>query len=139
MACVGQAPAEDSGGSVTRDTEGPPYDPCATEMGASSGGWHALPLEQFPGLEQVGGSAIVDLDGHQIIVAQVQEGCFAAVGRICTHQGCVLEYRGGERFVCPCHGAAFLLDGRVQTGPTSVPVAGYPAVVEDDQLWLQLP
>ena len=138
MACVGPGVLDSSEGSGPGDSEGPPFDPCATEKG-TDGGWHAVPLEQLPGLQEVGGSAVVDLEGHRIIVAQIHEGCFAAVGRICTHQGCVLEYRGGERFVCPCHGAAFLLDGRVQTGPTSVPVAGYPAVVEDDQLWLQLP
>src|SRR5579859_98965 len=39
-----------------------------------------------------------------------------AVSGICTHQGCKLALAGQPaRLVCPCHGAAFALDGAVLT------------------------
>jgi len=41
-------------------------------------------------------------------------GTLRATSGVCTHQGCLLKANeAASRFDCPCHGAAFSLDGRV--------------------------
>jgi nitrite reductase/ring-hydroxylating ferredoxin subunit len=41
-------------------------------------------------------------------------GVLRAVSGVCTHQGCLLEYREGDQeLVCPCHRATFALTGDV--------------------------
>ena len=44
-------------------------------------------------------------------------GVLRAVSGVCTHQGCLLEYREGEgegELACPCHRATFALTGDVR-------------------------
>jgi nitrite reductase/ring-hydroxylating ferredoxin subunit len=42
-------------------------------------------------------------------------GVLRAVSGVCTHQGCLLEYREGDQeLACPCHRATFALTGDVR-------------------------
>ena len=38
------------------------------------------------------------------------------VSKKCTHQGCLVSVVD-KKLVCPCHGARFSLDGKVEKGP----------------------
>jgi len=35
----------------------------------------------------------------------------------CTHLGCKIDKMEGDRFVCPCHGSKYDLNGKVVKGP----------------------
>jgi Rieske Fe-S protein len=35
----------------------------------------------------------------------------------CRHAACQVRYEDAHRFVCPCHGAEYDLEGRVLKGP----------------------
>jgi len=35
----------------------------------------------------------------------------------CTHLGCKINHESGGKFVCPCHGSKFDLNGNVVNGP----------------------
>jgi nitrite reductase/ring-hydroxylating ferredoxin subunit len=104
---------------------------------AGTTGWTALSLADHPELAVVGGGIQVDLEGRKLAVGHYEDGCFAAVDRICTHEGCETYFSSG-RFVCPCHGAVFGLDGAAVSGPTVVAVAAFSAIRVDDTVWINL-
>ncbi len=52
---------------------------------------------------------------------------------ICPHLGCAVDYDAeARRFLCPCHGSAFGLDGRVLAGPSPRSLDPLPVRVETD-------
>ena len=53
----------------------------------------------------------------------------------CTHLGCPLSYSSGaQRFVCPCHGGTFDIEGVVMGGPPPRPMMRYETQVVDGNL-----
>jgi nitrite reductase/ring-hydroxylating ferredoxin subunit len=51
-----------------------------------------------------------------------RSGDVRAVSRTCTHMGCQLDFsRPDGALICPCHGAAFDLHGRLLHGPGGGP------------------
>jgi cytochrome b6-f complex iron-sulfur subunit len=66
-----------------------------------------------------------------------------AVSGICTHQGCLLQFDRPARCLrCPCHRAAFWLDGTLITSdiePAPGPLPRLPARRRDGQIELLLP
>jgi menaquinol-cytochrome c reductase iron-sulfur subunit len=54
---------------------------------------------------------------------------------LCTHLGCGFRWNSDmQRFQCPCHTAAFALDGQVLGGPPPRPLDRLPAKVEGGRL-----
>jgi cytochrome b6-f complex iron-sulfur subunit len=79
-----------------------------------SGSDIVVKLAENPALTSVGGSLII---GEDIILMRVDESKFDAVSLICRHKGCTVE-REGDKFVCPCHGSEYTLQGKVTQGPS---------------------
>lgn len=57
---------------------------------------------------------------------------------ICTHLGCHYNWDVAKsRFVCPCHGSFFALNGAVLAGPAPRPLDTLPAKVENGELYIE--
>lgn len=55
----------------------------------------------------------------------------------CTHLGCPYSWsEEKEKFLCPCHNAAFAIDGRVLFGPPPRPLDRYRSKVENGLLYI---
>jgi len=53
----------------------------------------------------------------------------------CPHLGCAYAWNAeAERFLCPCHGSVFALDGRVLAGPAPRPLDRLDVKVENGHL-----
>lgn len=71
--------------------------------------------------------------GDPGIVVQLKDGTFVAYDAVCTHEACTVDWDATDRvLLCPCHGAAFdpADKARVLAGPTDVPLASLPIVVD---------
>lgn len=62
------------------------------------------------------------LRDQQIFIVRTAEG-FIAVSAVCTHLGCIVEWRAEEELIaCPCHGSKFNRDGKKVAGPAPRPL-----------------
>ncbi len=51
-------------------------------------------------------------------LVRTANGLILALYKVCTHLGCIYNWRTEEdRFICPCHGSQFQLDGTYIRGP----------------------
>ena len=67
-------------------------------------------------------ASLTNVGGHVysngVIVVKSTVNTYAALSQACTHQGCTVNYSSsGNRFVCPCHGGEFDINGNVVAGP----------------------
>lgn len=142
IGCTPSAPRDEPDTSPpdgdTSTTPDETVDACPPAAVTDGQGWEPLSLADYPALATVGGSALVTISGESIIVVHYEEGCFSALSAVCTHEGCAIEYPGGNRVICPCHGAAFLMDGSVQAGPTPIPLEQFPTVAQPRVVWVQV-
>jgi Rieske Fe-S protein len=62
---------------------------------------------------------------------------FVAFSSSCPHLGCTVQWDDKkERFLCPCHGGSFDIDGNVLTGPPPKPLERYTVKVSQDKLFI---
>lgn len=84
-------------------------------------------------------SALIDVPGGElpIHVRRRPDGTFAALSTRCMHQGCQVD-RSGDRFICPCHGSEYTIDGAVLKGPTERPLIGYRTSADGKRAYVHL-
>lgn len=62
-----------------------------------------------------------------------------ALSSVCTHLGCLVNWsRNKNRFVCPCHGGKYDMNGNAAGGPPSHPLARIPIKVRDGKVYIGL-
>jgi cytochrome b6-f complex iron-sulfur subunit len=69
-----------------------------------------------PGAAKAGGYA-----GRGLVVMRASDGSLRAFDTKCSHAGCNVRFEG-SRFVCPCHGGVYDLDGKNVSGPPPRPL-----------------
>ena len=97
--------------------------------------WNKLTLQHLntsaPGKHsfQFNRNKLVTFNDEFIIVSKDKTRVFSAH---CTHLGCKIDKMDGERFVCPCHGSEYDLDGKVLKGPAYRNLAELKAQLSED-------
>jgi Rieske Fe-S protein len=60
-----------------------------------------------------------------------------AFSNICTHLSCRVTWEEENNvYHCPCHDAAFNIDGGIVRGPQPKPLNEYPATIEDGNIFI---
>lgn len=66
---------------------------------------------------------VVKFNKRPVFVLNQESGKIKAFSGICTHLGCVVEYKPEQKhFVCNCHGSVFDQDGKNISGPAPKPL-----------------
>ena len=92
----------------------------------------AQPIEFSLADLPVGGVKYITYGGVPAIVTRSAES-IRAFSLVCTHLGCILEWRNGEKeFFCACHDGKFDQFGDVIAGPPPVPMEQFPVTVQDE-------
>jgi menaquinol-cytochrome c reductase iron-sulfur subunit len=82
------------------------------------------------------------LDGWRLLtekktawVVKEPDNKVVAFGPQCTHLGCAYHWEmQSGKFMCPCHGSYFSIDGKVLEGPAPRPLDRYLTKVENNRL-----
>jgi Rieske Fe-S protein len=99
-----------------------------------------------PGEPKLFHSSYIDLDGwrqttrRQTAYAVTADGhTYTVFSSACTHLGCPVHWdEQAKLFLCPCHGGAFSLDGKVVQGPPPRPLGQLKHRVEDGTLFVHV-
>lgn len=92
---------------------------CSGDTGSAlSPGQVAVPLSDLP----EGRRHVVLVGENPVEVVRTGDAVAALMLR-CTHMGCVVRWKPGERiYVCPCHDGRYDAEGRVLSGPPPLPL-----------------
>jgi len=75
---------------------------------------------------------VVKFNKRPVIIVHLEQGQFKAFSAVCTHLGCIVEYKPDQqRFHCNCHGSQFDLTGKNVAGPAPKPLSPYRVEVRD--------
>lgn len=88
-------------------------------------------------LDEAGFLADPKFAGGPVVVVRdpKNKDALVAVDSTCTHKGCVVDWKADQKtLLCPCHAAAFALDGKVQKGPANQPLKVRTAKIEGDSV-----
>ncbi len=68
-------------------------------------------------------------------VVKEADNKIVAFGPQCTHLACAYHWEGEMgKFVCPCHGSEFSIEGKVLAGPAARPLDRYLTKIENNRL-----
>lgn len=78
----------------------------------------------------------LETTSHKAVWAVKQsQGEVTVFSPICTHLGCGYRWDDtAQKFLCPCHGSSYDMNGRVLGGPAPRPLDRLPAKVEQGRL-----
>ncbi len=69
------------------------------------------------------------------ILIRTADGDFRALSAVCTHLGCTVQYKAGEKAIwCACHNGMYDLEGRNVSGPPPRPLERYVVHVEGEDV-----
>jgi cytochrome b6-f complex iron-sulfur subunit len=89
-------------------------------------------LSQLEGVSRL----VVTVRGEPIEIVRAADG-FVARSFLCPHFGCRLAWREESgRYECPCHLGMFDREGRVISGPSTLPMRRVPVRVARDRIVL---
>jgi cytochrome b6-f complex iron-sulfur subunit len=86
-------------------------------------------LSENASLSKTGGTVKIN---DEIMLIRKSDTEFIAVRTICTHKGCDVELEG-TKFICPCHGSEFSLDGKVLSPPAKTDLKIFETVFDSDK------
>ncbi len=86
-------------------------------------------LSENASLDKTGGSVKVN---DELMLIRKSESEFIAVRTVCTHKGCDVELEG-TKFVCPCHGSEYTLEGKVTEGPAEKDLKTFETMFDSDK------
>ncbi len=95
----------------------------------------AVTLLIKPGDVKVNTGEIFKFGNRPAILIRTPAGELRAFSAICTHLGCIVQYRPDLRHVwCACHNGHFDLNGKNIAGPPPRPLEQYVVNVRGDQI-----
>lgn len=63
---------------------------------------------------------------------------FTVFSAACTHLGCVVHWDSSKnKFLCPCHGGQFDINGKVVSGPPPKPLKQLETKIENGRLFIK--
>jgi cytochrome b6-f complex iron-sulfur subunit len=86
-------------------------------------------LSDNASLGTVGGSVKIN---DELMLIRRSDTSFIALKTVCTHKGCDVELEG-DKFICPCHGSEYTLDGKVTLGPAEKDLKSYQTTFDPDK------
>lgn len=88
-----------------------------TGEGKFGGEFNLGSYKQYPS------GSVTPVEDGRFYLVHLAEGGLLAIYRRCTHLGCVVPFdHAAEKFICPCHGSAFTIDGDVLNPPAPRPL-----------------
>jgi cytochrome b6-f complex iron-sulfur subunit len=70
---------------------------------------------------------------EQVYIVRTKEGGFYAVSAVCTHLGCVTQWKeDAKQIQCPCHGSKFEPSGKKVEGPAPRPLPHFAITLTPD-------
>ncbi len=114
----------------------------ATELptiaGTNSAGTVTVSIASGSPLASVGGAALVQASGVNLLVSRTGQDTFVALSAVCTHQGCTVTGIQNSTYVCPCHGAGFTTSGAVVAGPATRALQAYATTFANNVLSIRI-
>lgn len=76
---------------------------------------------------------VTPFEKERFFLIRFEDGGFLALYAKCTHLACIVAWdETHERFICPCHGSEFLLEGSVVNPPAPRPLDRLSVSIEED-------
>lgn len=97
-----------------------------------------VPIDASSPLAAVGGAALLMTPSGRFLAARTTPDAFVAFTATCTHETCTITGYANPRFVCPCHGSTFDMNGRPVSGPAPRALRQYATSFADNVLSIAL-